>query len=35
MKPGLMFPDDLHPDHNGYLLWRDELLPIFQKVLGK
>lgn len=35
MKPGLMFPDDLHPDHNGYLVWRDELLPIFQKVLGK
>ena len=35
MKPGLMFPDNLHPDHGGYLVWRDELLPVFRKVVGK
>ena len=35
MKAGLMFPDDLHPNHGGYLVWRDALSPIFKQVLGK
>ena len=35
MLPGLMFPDNLHPDHDGYLVWRDELLPIFRRIVGK
>ena len=35
MLPGLMFKDNLHPDHAGYLVWRDAALPIFKSIVGK
>ena len=35
MLPGLMFKDNLHPDHAGYLVWRDAVLPVFRQIVGK
>lgn len=33
--PALMGKDNLHPVQGGYELWRDEILPIVRKVVGK
>lgn len=35
LLPGLMFPDNLHPDHAGYLVWRDALAPTLKQIVGR
>lgn len=35
LDPALMGADNLHPVQGGYELWRDEILPIVRKVVGK
>lgn len=35
LRSGLMFPDNLHPAHAGYLIWRDALLPVLKETVGK
>ena len=32
-KPGLMMPDDLHPNAGGYEIWLDEMCPVVDRLL--
>ena len=33
--PKAMFPDELHPNKDGYRIWADAVLPVFRKVVGR